>query len=56
MAAGHLPGRVVSPLANVIDCLLIGTVRNRLKRIQHWPDLISEFLAQAGRILEPEPP
>jgi len=40
----------------VIDCLLAGTVRNRLKRIQHRPDLISEFLAQTGLILEPKPP
>jgi len=40
----------------VIDCLLAGTVRNRLKRIQHRPDLISEFLAQTGLILEPGPP
>jgi hypothetical protein len=40
----------------VIDCLLVGTVRNRLKRIQHRPDLISEFLAQTGPILEPGPP
>jgi hypothetical protein len=40
----------------VIDCLLAGTVRNRLKRIQHRPDLSREFLAQARLILEPGPP
>ena len=35
---------------------LAGHVRNRLRRIQHRPGLISGFLAQPGLTLEPEPP
>jgi len=35
---------------------LAGTVRNRLRRIQHWPGLIGGFLAQTRLTLEPEPP
>ena len=35
---------------------LAGTVRNRLRRIQHRPGLISGFLAQPGLTLEPESP
>jgi hypothetical protein len=45
-----------APLTSVIDCLLVGTVRNRLEHIQHRPDLSGEFLAQTGLILEPGPP
>ena len=46
-------------LGNLAACTvdqLAGTVRNRLRRIQHRPDLISGFLAQTGLTLEPEPP
>jgi transposase len=35
---------------------LAALVRNRLKRIQYRPELISGFLAQTGLTLEPEPP
>ena len=35
---------------------LADTVRSRLRRIQHRPDLISGFLGQTGLTLEPEPP
>jgi transposase len=35
---------------------LAAIVRNRLKRIQYRPELISGFLAQTGLTLEPEPP
>jgi hypothetical protein len=35
---------------------LAAAVRNRLKRIQYRPALISGFLAQTGLSLEPEPP
>jgi DDE superfamily endonuclease len=45
---GNLAARNVDQLAAV--------VRNRLKRIQYRPALISGFLAQAGFTLEPEPP
>jgi len=45
---GNLAARDVDQLAAV--------VRNRLKRIQYRPALISGFLAQAGFTLEPEPP
>ncbi len=46
-------------LGNLAACTvdqLAGTVRNRLRPIQHRPGLISGFLAQAGLTLEPEPP
>jgi len=45
---GNLAARDVSQLAAI--------VRNRLKRIQYRPALISGFLAQTGLTLEPEPP
>ena len=35
---------------------LTAIVRNRLKRIQYRPALISGFLAQTGLTLEPQPP
>jgi putative transposase len=35
---------------------LAATVKNRLKRIQYRPELITGFLAQTGLSLEPEPP
>ena len=35
---------------------LTAIVRNRLKRIQHRPELINGFLAQTGLTLEAEPP
>jgi len=35
---------------------LTATVRNRLRRIQHRPELITAFLGQTGLALEPEPP
>ena len=45
---GNLAARDVDQLAAV--------VKNRLKRIQHRPALISGFLAQTGLTLELEPP
>ena len=45
---GNLAARNVDQLAKI--------VRNRLKRIQYRPALISGFLAQTGLTLEPEPP
>ncbi len=45
---GNLAARDVSQLAAI--------VRNRLKRIQYRPALISGFLGQTGLTLEPEPP
>jgi transposase len=45
---GNLAARNVDQLAAV--------VRNRLKRIQYRPELISGFLAQTGLTLEPAPP
>ena len=44
---GNLMARDVDQLAMII--------KNRLKRIQHRPELIGGFLAQTGLILEPEP-
>jgi hypothetical protein len=35
---------------------LAATVRNRLRRTQHCPELITGFLGQTGLSLEPEPP
>src|SRR5690606_28002849 len=35
---------------------LAAIVRNRLKRIQYRPDLLTAFLAQTGLTLDPEPP
>ncbi|WP_027944013.1 transposase, partial [Amycolatopsis taiwanensis] len=35
---------------------LAAIVRNRLKRIQYRPNLLTSFLAQTGLTLEPEPP
>jgi hypothetical protein len=35
---------------------LTAIVKNRLKRIQYRPALISGFLAQAGLTLDPQPP
>lgn len=46
--AGNLAARNVHELATI--------VRNRLKSIQHRPELISAFLGQTGLTLEPEPP
>jgi transposase len=46
-------------LGNLAACTLdqlTATVRNRLRRIQHRPDLITGFLGQTGLSLEPEPP
>jgi transposase len=45
---GNLAARTLDQLAR--------TVRNRLARIQHHPDLITGFLSQTGLSLEPEPP
>ena len=45
-------GNLAAP--NVSD--LAAIVKNRLKRIQYRPELISGFLAQTGLTLEPEPP
>ena len=45
---GNLAARTLDQLA--------ATVRNRLARIQHRPDLITGFLGQTGLSLEPEPP
>jgi transposase len=45
---GNLAARNVDQLAAI--------VRNRLKRIQYRPGLISGFLGQTGLTLEPEPP
>ena len=45
---GNLAARTLDQLA--------ATVRNRLARIQHRPDLIAAFLGQTGLTLEPEPP
>jgi len=45
---GNLAVRDVDQLAAV--------VKNRLKRIQYRPALISGFLAQTGLSLEPQPP
>ena len=35
---------------------LAAIVRNRLKRIQYRPDLLTSFLAHTGLALDPEPP
>jgi len=35
---------------------LAAIVRNRLKRIQYRPDLLTSFLAHTSLTLEPEPP
>jgi hypothetical protein len=35
---------------------LAAIVRNRLKRIQYRPDLLTSFLTQTGLTLDPEPP
>jgi hypothetical protein len=35
---------------------ITATVRNRLRRIQYRPELITAFLGQTGLALEPEPP
>ena len=35
---------------------LTAIVKNRLKRIQYQPELISGFLGQTGLTLEPRPP
>ncbi|MGX7829628.1 transposase [Actinokineospora sp. 24-640] len=35
---------------------LADIVRNRLKRIQYRPELLTSFLAQTGLTLDPEPP
>ncbi len=46
-------------LGNLAACTLdqlTATVRNRLRRIQHRPELITAFLGQTGLTLEPEPP
>jgi transposase len=46
-------------LGNLAACTLdqlTATVRNRLRRIQHRPGLITAFLGQTGLTLEPEPP
>ena len=54
MEVGHRfaePG--IGRLVRAFD-QLAGTVRNRLRRIQHRPGLISGFLAQPGLTLEPE--
>jgi putative transposase len=45
---GNLTARDVDQLAAII--------RNRLKRIQYRPALISGFLAQTGLTLDPQPP
>jgi transposase len=45
---GNLAARTLDQLA--------ATVRGRLARIQHRPDLITGFPGQAGLALEPEPP
>jgi len=45
---GNLAARDVDQLAAVI--------KNRLKRIQYRPALISGFLAQTGLTLDPQPP
>jgi transposase len=45
---GNLAARNVDQLAAI--------VRNRLKRIQYRPGLISGFLGQTGLTFEPEPP
>ena len=44
-----------NPAARNVD-QLAAVVRNRLKRIQYRPALISGFLAQTGPSLEPGPP
>ena len=46
-------------LGNLAACTLdqlAGIIGNRLRRIQHRPDLIRGFLSQTGLSLEPEPP
>jgi transposase len=46
-------------LGNLAACTLdqlTATVRNRLRRIQYRPELITAFLGQTGLALEPEPP
>lgn len=35
---------------------LAATMRNRLRRIQHQPGLITAFLGQTGLTLETQPP
>jgi putative transposase len=45
-------------LGNLAACTLdqlAATVRNRLRRIQYRPELITGFLGQTGLTLEPEP-
>jgi hypothetical protein len=41
--------------ASTVD-QLAATMGNRLRRIQHRPDLIGGFLAQTGLTLQPGPP
>ena len=41
---------------NFMRKLMAAIIRNRLKRIQYRPALISGFPAQTGLTLEPEPP
>ncbi len=46
-------------LGNLTACSvdqLTATVKNRLKRIQYRPELITGFLAQTGLTLDPQPP
>ena len=59
VAAEGVWSNMKNGLGNLAACTvdqLAGTVRNRLRPIQHRPGLISGFLAQAGLTLEPEPP
>jgi transposase len=49
----HLKRSIGNLAVRGVDQLLT-TVKNRLKRIQHQPDLIDDFLAHTGLTLEPE--
>jgi transposase len=57
---GGARSKLKSSLGNLGSCSspreLAAIVKNRLKRIQHWPALINGFLAQTGLSIEPEPP
>ena len=50
-----MPGNICCSEARNVD-QLAAVVRNRLKRIQYRPELISGFLVQTGLTLEPGPP
>jgi putative transposase len=51
----HVKRNLGNLATNGVDHLA-AIVRNRLKRIQYRPDLLTSFLTQTGLTLDPEPP